>query len=314
MSNFVLEDLDQVFSAIRQQLDRKDPSKVQTDDAAISAKIKATLQAYPTWATKTRELAGYQPPTDAAQPTQPNSYQMGVGPRTVPQTTAQQRQAQQKTRQDMLPTPDLRAAPTSIAGYDAKRAAAANRAQADMRRGKPPDYTTPMPTLVRQRQARGMTEGKFSDLYALLESAILEQQDDPGSFTNYLNNVLKFDPSKSDPVYRQQIEIIEKLYKENKKSEAEREAAQLLELIFKQQLLKSRGSSGTTSSSPFDDYDKTNVNRFLSNVRANQYNENELTNIVLYSLLKLKTKYPQQFNQLTADIDNTLANYQKQIT
>jgi hypothetical protein len=313
MSNFVLEDLDQVFSAIRQQLDRKDPSKSQKDDAAISSKIKATLKSYPTWAKQTRELAGYQPPTDAAQPTQPNSYQMGVGPRITQQTTAQQRQVKQKTRQDMLPTPDLRAAPTSIAGYDAKRAAAANRAQADMRRGKPPDYTTPMPTLVRQRQARGMTEGKFSDLYALLESAILEQQVDPGSFTNYLKTIVKFDPSKSDPVYMQQIDIIEKLYNDNKISEAEREAAQLLELIYKQQLLKSRNSSSTASSS-FNDYDKTNVNKFLNGVQSNMYNEDELTNIVLYSLLKLKSRYPRQFTQITADIDSTLANYQKQIT
>lgn len=311
MNNFVLEDLDQVFSAIRQQLDRRDPSKIQTDNAAISAKIKATLQAYPKWAQQTRELAGYQPPTTVDQPT---SYQMGVGPKKIAQTTAQQRQVQQKTKQDMLPTPNLKAAPTSIAGYDAKRAAAATRAQADMRRGKPPDYTTPMPTLVRQRQARGMTEGKFSDLYALLESAILEQQQDPGSFTNYLKTIVKFDPSKSDPVYKQQIQMIEKLYSENKKDEAEREAAQILELIYKQQLLTSRTGSATSDVSSFDDYDKTNVNKFLTNVRANYYNQEELTNIVLYSLLKLKTKYPQQFNQLTADIDSNLDNYQKQIT
>jgi hypothetical protein len=108
--------------------------------------------------------------------------------------------------------------------------------------------------------------------------------------------------------------MIEKLYSENKKDEAEREAAQILELIYKQQLLKSRTGSATSDVGSFDDYDKTNVNKFLTNVRANYYNEDELTNIVLYSLLKLKTKYPQQFNQITADIDSTLANYQKQIT
>lgn len=313
MSNFVLEDLDQVFSAIKQGLDRKNPSKNQTDDSTISAKIKATLKAYPTWAKQTRDNAGYQPPSSVSQANQPTSYSTGVGTNKVAQTTAQQRQVKQKTKQDLLPTPDLRAAPTSIAGYDAKRAAAATRAQADMKRGKPPDYTTSMPTLIRQRQARGMTEGKFSDLYALLENAILEQQTDPGSFSNYLKTIIKFDPNKSDPIYKQQIEIIEKLYNENKTLEAEREASQLLELIFKQQLLKSRSSSSSTSASSFDNIDSPNINSFLNSVRANKYNENELTDIILYSLLQLRSRYPQQFSQITADIDSSLTNYQRQL-
>lgn len=312
-------DLGAVFNPLRRQMDYRDATPSQRAETTIKAKIDAALKAYPAWAKQQRSadptyMASLNQPTQST--TAPTQQTTATSRQTVQQRNAQQRQVAQRTRQDNLPTPTLKAAPTSIAGYDAKRDAAAKRAQADMVKGKlpPGDYGSPMSSLLRQRQAKGMTEGKFSDLYALLETALFEQTvADPGTFSNYIEKVLSF--NLDDPELRQLATSIDQNFNSNKSNEAYASASKLLDYIFRSQMVKTSGSSiskGLPSGSTSSPTGSTQLDRILTAMKSNYYTQEEVQNTIVNMLLYMKRKYPADYNLFVRDIRQTIADYQAQ--
>lgn len=321
MSKVNEADLGAVFNPLRRAMDYRDIDPTKRAEASIKAKIDAALKAYPEWAKQQRSsdptyMASLKQQTQQTTPTATQGT--ATTQQTVPQRTAQQRQAQQRSAQNTLPTPNLRAAPTSIAGYDAKRDAAAKRAQADMVRGKlpPGNYTSPMSSLLRQRQARGMTESRFDDLYALLESALYEQEvSDPGTFSKYIETVLDFKLDNDE--LKQLAASIDQNFTANNSTQAYQTARKLLDYVYRTQMMGSRSRSGIaqgipSSSSAGTSTGSTQLDRVLTAMRSNYYTQEEITSTVMNMLIYMKRKYPADYNVLVRDIRTSLADFQRQ--
>lgn len=282
-----------------------EPSQSKITASQINAKISAALKAYPEWAKEQRVFN---------EPEQP--------------TTKIQQQAN--------------SLPSSSTNYDQRRTAAAQRARADMRVGQIPSpsptavnlkrfgkqvvtpSTLPMASpapnanpyepsitqLIRQRQAKGMTENKFKNLYALLEMALNEQTVDKGSFSQYLQHVLQLDLD-SKPEYASYAGKIDTLFSQNKTDEAYRLARYLLNTYYKQQAVGNQGAikRGLSTTSQ----QGSTVDRIIQNIQGGFLGKDEVINIMMQSLLRLKNRYPTDYNQLVRDIKGSLSNYEAQI-
>lgn len=285
------------YAALKRDLTQFDPNQAKVRNAQIKAKIDAALKAYPNWAKTQRSITPQQP--TQAQPTQAQP------------TQAQPIQAQ--PTQAQLVQPKIQQTTTSLPNYAEKRAAAAQKAQADIQRGPlpPGDYNTKMADLLKRRQSQGMTESKFSKLYRLLESAIAEQEDDRGSFTEYLKNVIKMD-FESNPEISVDAIKIDNLFKSNKPNEAYAVARNLLDKHYKQQYTsKSNGiSSGISSAST----ENSRLNRIVQNIQSGILDQNDLNEIIMQSLIRLKTKFPENYSNIVSDIKGALRNFETSIS
>lgn len=317
MSKLIEDGLEAIFNPLRQQMAYRDPKTSQLDAKVIQAKISAALKGYPEWAAKVRQA---DPNYMAAQKQDEPSSQPASQPAAQPTPKVQQRQAQQTTVQQrrvptgtQLPTPNLQAAPTELPGYADRRKAAAQAAQASMRPGRPPqgNYTSSTADIIRKRQAQGMTESRFDDLYTLLESALFEQTvTDPGSFTNYIDQVIQFNLNEV-PELKQIATTIDQEFASGKSDMAYKNAAKLLDYIYKQKSMgRSRGSisSGVGQSS----VGSTHLDRVVSAMNSNYYNADELNNLILNVLTYMKRKYPSDYNEIVKDIRSSVANFQAQ--
>lgn len=273
------------WSQIRPQF-KSDEQKV------IAAKVKAVISAYPEWANAQKSTE--QPPT-----TQDSS---------------------------------IKAAPTSLPGYAEKRAAAAKKAQTSMNQpaatpsvnlsafgkqtvtpstlplAKPaPNVAPRMPNmreLIRQRQARGMTEGKFTDLYNLLESALYEQNNEQGAFSDYLTQVVQLDIN--DPQYANTIAKIDNLFNSNKSDDAYKLASKLLTVYYTKKNTRSSGISRGVSTSNIAG---ATTDRIVQNIKSGALTQEDLKTVLMQSLLRLKNKHPDEYNTLVRDIKGSLSNY-----
>ena len=323
-------------------------SQTKVANAQINAKISQALKSYPAWAKAQRQAT---PPTQGQSAQQPN----------------------------------LNAAPTSIAGYDQRRATAAARAQADMARGGKPApapsataQSAPKPSAqtggssvdinqLKQRSAqssqasqaerdaarqqisatqasnaaaakidnelvaavkaakakppfardaqdkltlkrgaeKGIYEQQFSDLYAMLESVLYEETVDSGSFSNYIQKVLQIDLDSNLELAKTAGQI-DTMFANNQSNDAYKLAKQLLQQYYQSQSMgKSNISTGISSSSATSTTDK-----IITNINSGRFNQSELESIIMQSLLRLKNKFPSEYNAIIRDVRTAVANYE----
>lgn len=321
MSNLKEQGLDAIFSPLKSQVSRNEiPNQARLNDKVIQAKVKAALKGYPAWADNIRRATPNYNNQTQTEPTQATSGQASNLPTPNVQSTPTQasgfadrraaaaRRAQADMQVGTLPAPPK--PPT----YADRRADAARRAQADLRPGRPPpgDYTSSTADLIRRRQAQGLTESRFDDLYSLLESALFEQNvADPGSFSNYIEKVILFDLNNNSD-FKEIATDIDKDFSNNKSAEAYQKASKLLDFIFKQQMMgKARGSSVSQGVSSVG---TAHLERVVNAMNSNYYNGEELSNLVLSVFSYLKRKYPSEYQELSKDIRTSVANFQKQNT
>jgi hypothetical protein len=337
-----LTELD-AYGQLKRGLTDVPTSQVKVQNAQIAAKVEQAISSYPAWAKTQRKLfppqqatQPQQAPTTQAAPTALPGYaqkradaaaraqadlarggQPAKQPTTQPaqasgtsvdiaalkQRSAQQAQASQKDRD----TARQQIATTQAANAAAAQADNALVAAVKAAKAKPAFARDAQDKLTLKRgAAKGIYENKFSHLYAMLESFLHEQTNDAGSFRQYLQKVVQID-FDNNPQMAKMADEIDTLFSNQKYNDGYKLARQILKQHYQTQAIGRGGiSTGIQSSGQMG----TSADRIIANIEAGRLNQNELQNILLQSLLRLKTKFPSEYAALTRDIKGAVADYE----